>query len=350
MTLAGLTALVLAYHAHLADLYYCSSTIYDLLSFLFFYLCLLLYVRVRAHGSIPGAWNCAGLALLLWMALSWKENAAGLPAVVLAYELVYHDAWSQARYSFRKWLAGPGRGAVVLGVVSAAYMAPRVLGPRAMVSNPAYRLEFTFQAYIGNLHRHLEHALYVPEKFPAWVFVALSVAALAAALALRNRHLLFAWLLAFLSSLPVMFLPPRGLFVMYISCAGLAMFAAEALRLAGQALSEWWALRHRAAYPAIAALAVLLYLQHTKAKPQATSWIVPEQSKVARLLAAARAQPKPVGGAKVLILNSAFIEDDWTAVLLLRLFYRDEHLRGTWVQGSAPPPSSEPFDMVLDMR
>jgi hypothetical protein len=347
---AGVTALLFAFNAHFADLYYCASTIYDLQGFFFFFLFLLCYARIRGRGGVPGPWSCAGLTILCWLAVCSKEHTATLPAVLLTYEILYRGARAELRRSPWRWLSGPGRMVAISGAVSATYLIPRLFSASAMVSNPAYRPHLSFALYAENVRHQLGSLFYVPERAGAALWIGLLAAALGTALALRRRNLLFAWLLFFVTSLPILFLPTRGPFVLYLPFAGVAMFVAEAGAMAVRRVARHRAVSADTYYVAVTVAATLLFVQHSREKPAAMAWIAAEESKITRLLEAAKGTAPPPRGGLVLILNSPFEESDWTGVLLLRLYYGDPQLFGAWTSGSEPPPRAEPFDRVIDMR
>ena len=81
----ALACLLGAYHAHLADLYYSSDTLYDLLYFFFYFSALLLYIALRRRGWY---WQLLILALYL-LAMGSKEMAVTLPVFLFLYDLIY---------------------------------------------------------------------------------------------------------------------------------------------------------------------------------------------------------------------------------------------------------------------
>src|ERR1035437_2454054 len=82
---AALACLLGAYHAHLADLYYSTDTVYDLLCFLFYFLALICYAEVCSR-----AWPWRTLVLTLYLvALGAKEMAVTLPVFLALYDLIY---------------------------------------------------------------------------------------------------------------------------------------------------------------------------------------------------------------------------------------------------------------------
>ena len=83
---AALACLLGAYHAHLADLYYSTGTVFDLLCFLFYFGALALYIQVRERAI---RWLILVLALYL-CALGAKEMAVTLPLFLVLYDLIYY--------------------------------------------------------------------------------------------------------------------------------------------------------------------------------------------------------------------------------------------------------------------
>jgi hypothetical protein len=87
----------------LADLYYSTGSVYDLLCFTFYYAAFLSYLRFRAKAS-PLGWRHILVVLFLYLcALAAKEMAVTLPLFLLLYELL-HQPPRRTWTSVRHWL------------------------------------------------------------------------------------------------------------------------------------------------------------------------------------------------------------------------------------------------------
>jgi hypothetical protein len=80
--IAVLTALFLAYHERLIDLYQNDGTIYDILCFTFFYLAIDRYIAVRERGENLRGWSFVGFVALTIAAINSKEMAVTLAAAL----------------------------------------------------------------------------------------------------------------------------------------------------------------------------------------------------------------------------------------------------------------------------
>lgn len=104
---AALACLLGAYHAHLADLYYSTGTIYDLLCCLFFLLAFNFYLKIR-ETAYPTWKQTAELLALYLCSLASKEMAVTLPVYVVLYEWIYHRGqWRRILGIHFLWLSVP---------------------------------------------------------------------------------------------------------------------------------------------------------------------------------------------------------------------------------------------------
>src|SRR5262245_56020616 len=87
--IALLACLLGAYHAQLADLYYSTGTVYDLLCYAFYYGAFVYYMKVRDTGDVPGWLQTLGVLALYLGALLAKEMAVTLPVFLVIYDLLY---------------------------------------------------------------------------------------------------------------------------------------------------------------------------------------------------------------------------------------------------------------------
>ncbi|MEX2263480.1 MAG: hypothetical protein WD696_16095 [Bryobacteraceae bacterium] len=348
---AIVSALLFSYHAHFADLYYSSGAVYDLLAFVFFYSCLLLYVGIRQTERVPTAWQHACLCVLFWLALNSKEISAMLPVVLLAYECCYKNAVRAMRKSCLRWAVGPGRCILTFGLLGGAHMLPRLLGGGSMASNPAYRPELSLGAYLENLRHYLGLLLYCHEGMTGFAAASIVIAMPLLALLLKNGNLVFSWLLFVIVSLPVMFIAARGAFVLYLPYLGMTMYAGVVFAAAARPVFETLRRRTAVALGTLGAAALVLYNVHDGGKPQATGWVRPEQAKVREVADRVSGRYKTLGkGVRVLLINSPFPDDDYGPLFILRLYYLDRSLQVKWLKqkGSLSPEALAQYDHVFE--
>lgn len=126
---AFLALLIAGYHAWFIDLYCSTGTIYDLLCYFFYLGAFNLYLRVRSQGR-PLTWRQLGTSVALYVcALNAKEMAVTSPALLAAYEAIYHG-WEILERGYR-WSGAEGRGILVTGLLSLPYVAGKLMGQAA---------------------------------------------------------------------------------------------------------------------------------------------------------------------------------------------------------------------------
>ena len=220
---AWLAALALAYHAGLANLYYETSHIYDVLCGIFYAGALICYARPRSQGRPLTGRETAGFFALLVCALNSKEMAVTLPAMLLAYEWLYRG---KARGGARRWLRETGWIAGGAALVTAVAVYGRVLGGLARESG--YAASYSLARFAGFQRQQFED-LFFQWNYKGWMLIA-AVWLLATYLAWRRpRPLLrFCWVLAVVAPLPVEFLEGRSMAVLAVPAIGWAVLAAVA--------------------------------------------------------------------------------------------------------------------------
>ena len=240
--IAGIAALLIAYHAGLPNLHYNVDMIYDVLCFCFFIGALLLYASIRSRHRYLRWYETAAFLALYLCALNSKEMALTMPLVLLAYEwtyqLLHYDfLWgrlsacgpdvirSTGRQLFSS-LRDPGRLVLFTAVLALASLYGKKFGVQPILDQPAYQPVLSLQRYMAfqkaslfELSGHLSH--------PGWRGVLLFWT-LATWMAWRRpRPLLrFTWAYMLLTPLPVAFLSDRTQGCLYLPLVGWAIFAA----------------------------------------------------------------------------------------------------------------------------
>jgi hypothetical protein len=322
---AALCCLVGAYHAHLADLYYSTGTIYDLLCFLFFLLAFNWYLRIRETGY-PSWRQTAGLVALYGCALGSKEMAVALPLYVALYEVIFYSGKWRGVFGVRfLWIAVP---------LTAAYAAMKVAGPHAMSVNPAYAPHLSLHVFLTAWRAYLGDLFYGAIAFNTFKVAAVWAILLVGALVGKRRELLFAWCMIMAGVLPFIFIAPRGFFVMYLTLPGWYLYAAVALMSARdfvmRQVPRWSeALAVRPEQLALFTIVALLLIPlHRREKPLGDSWVAGSHQQVRAVLGKLAADyPSMPRGGKVLFLKDPYDADDWILRSMLRLEYRDKELR-----------------------
>jgi hypothetical protein len=324
--IGALACLLGAYHAHLADLYYSSGTYYDLLCWLFTLGAFDYYAGIRQRGRYPDLRQTAALVALFVLALGSKEMAAALPLYIPVYEALYGKdfrAWLR-RGAWFWWLSLP---------ITAAYAFYKLAGPQAMTANPDYAPQFTVHAFFTAWRHYLADLFYGALAFNDVKVVLLFAAMLALAIYTRRREMLFAWVVAFAGALPLIFIPPRGMFVLYLTLPGWCLYAASVVALLRDALLRRiprWA----AAFDArpeqlalFAALVLALVPLHWHEKPAGKWWVQPDYDAVRTVMQSLDRDGPLRRDARVLFLSDPFDRGDWILSNMFRLHYRDDALQ-----------------------
>ena len=311
---AALACLLGAYHAHLADLYYSTGTIYDLLCALFFLLAFVFYLEGRATVWVVALYVCA---------LASKEMAVLLPAYVLLYEWIWHRNW-KSRFV---WIAIP---------ITGLYLVWKLTGP--MVANPSYAPHFSLHAFLTAWKAYAGDLFYGAIAFSTVKLVLLWAAVAACAAIVRRREAWLAWWIVMLGVLPFIFIEPRGFFVMYLVMPGWYLLAASALVRARDAFPRWAdALAVTPGQLALFAAVVLTLIPlHRAEKPLGDSWVAGAHQQVRTILGTLEARnPTMPRGGKVLFLSDPYDVDDWILTSTFRLAYHDRNLHVDRVKADA---------------
>ena len=324
--IAALACLLGVYHAHLADLYYSSGTYYDLLCWLFVLWFFDYYAGIRAQSRFPNGRQTAALVALYGLALGSKEMAVMLLVDVPVYELLYQKnlaGWLR-RGAWFWWLSLPLTG---------WYAAAKLTGPHAMTANPDYAPQFSAHAFFTGWRHYLDDLFYGAIPFNTTKIVVLFAVMLALAVYTKRREMLFGWVIAVAGALPVVFIPPRGFFAIYLTLPGWFLFAASTLTLLRDSLLDrlpGWAATFGARPEQLAlfaALALILVPVDRWRKPIGNSWVAGNYQSIRAVLDPLSRGAPLRRGARVLFLQDPFDPGDWILSNMFRLYFRDETLR-----------------------
>jgi hypothetical protein len=325
--IGALACLLGAYHAHLADLYYSTGTIYDLLCAAFFLSAFLWITRPDVQFDRKRI----GVFLLLYIAaLNSKEMAITLPAIVLIYDVLY-------RRPLR--VTDEARMMIPACLVSAAFLLFKIAGPRHMMENSAYRPVFTWATFVDNWQHYSFDLLYGRVSFTPLRVVLLWAILLAIIALLRRRESLFAFLFLFGVMLPVAFIPQRGFFAIYLTLPGWYLFAAAAIVAARDSFA---APRLALQAATFALMALILFPLHWRQKPLGNQWVAEAHATVRGVAGHLREVAGPLPrAAKVLFVSDPYPKDEWMLTFIFRLYYRDAEIRVDRARAMRVPPDAE---------
>jgi hypothetical protein len=327
--IAAVTALLASFNARMANLYFDSGAIYDVLCYAFYVGALLWHLR---GGHI------AGLAVLYICALNSKEMAVTLPAALLFYEVLYRKR--------PRW-----RAVVVTGILTLVYLAGKSLGSDTLLKNPAYQPVLALEHVMSNARLYMDDLFYRYGWFTNARVLLLWLGMAAVALVSRSKTLLFSWLFLTTSILPVIFIAPRAGSAIYVCLFGWALYAATAVVLATKPLGRLLSPRAKAT-AVFLGLAALIFPYH-RFEGGFTSKTAAEGGEELRPVVADlhRLRPAFEPGASMLFLNDPIRADVHDLTFLVRLSYGDDTLVVHRVKMMQPPPRPEKwaeYDYVFD--
>jgi hypothetical protein len=349
---AGMAALLVAYHAGLPNLHYNVDMIYDVLCFTFFVGGLLLYVCIRRQDRLLRWPKITAFLLLYLCALNSKEMALTMPLVLLAYEWAYSKAhvavgqtlplvnigdslFSNTLRQLLAWLRAPGLLVVLTSALALISLYGKKFGVNPILNRPAYQPIFSLHRYVA-FQRASLFELSGHLGSPTWRGVVLFWALVTYLAWRRPRPVLrFTWAYVLFTPLPIAFLTDRTQGCLYIPLVGWAIFAATIFfDIAGDAanfLSREPLLGRLGRGPILALLAaagILLWTNHmrflkaTVVKPAAAVQGTLTASVIGQLR---DLHPRVRPQSQVVFLNDPF--SDWDMTFIGTLWFADRSIR-----------------------
>ena len=317
---AALAALLYTFHTRLSLIYLNNGTLYDVLCATFTFLTLLYYIGIRQSGRRLTRWQWLPLLALFICAINSKEMAAIIPVLLLLYEILFE---SRRQYA----------PTLICGAFTILSALAKTHAGSPLNGNPGYAMTFTPAQFLQHSQKLMNDLIYakgrgwsIPQVLAAW-FVLIAIAAI-----VRKRHLWFFVAFALLAPLPVIFIPYRGFFVMYLPYAGWCMAAATLLRLPK-------------IHPVIPFLLAAAFVA-TRPRPTLND---PAHAIIADTEADLRQLNLPLRkGASVLFLHDRFPPTVWGANMTTRLYYRDPTLTVDAPAHMDHPPDLAAYQYVFD--
>jgi hypothetical protein len=261
----GVAAVLFAFEAAYADVLWNFGDIFEILCGCLFFLALWIYMK--AGDTIPGL---LAVPVVFFFAMSGKEMAVTLPAVILLYELLVRPGKVKPL-----WLVG--RIAVVsLGAIrffasfGGSMLKANVGG---MSPSDPYYLEFSWDAVRTGYTWYLNGLFFVDWRWTTWLAVTV---ALGIALVLRRSWIgVFCIALVYVALSPVVLLVNHRVdFFWYIPFLGVACLAALAVR-AARDLALWklsWRTSAYVGIPLFALCAGLHYFYQRELERPSREW------------------------------------------------------------------------------
>jgi len=293
-------------------------------------------MKIRDQGSYPGLRQTIALLALYIASLDAKEMAVALPVIVAIYELVFRAPKPSLGWPLRE-----GRFLALSIPVTIAYIVNKVAGPNRIVTNESYYPTFTVDAFMRGWKHYLYDLFYTTVTFTDANILALGAALLIVACVSRRRELIFAWLAIVIGALPIIFIPPRGLYGIYMTLPAWYLFASVCLvMLRDRLIPDSIPMRTRqvALFVLVTLLLVPLHRREklwAHAGPAAKD---PVRAVDQQLAAKYPSMPKE---ARILFLSDPFEPYDYTLTFLFRLHYRDKEIQVDRVKVMDAAPNAE---------
>jgi Dolichyl-phosphate-mannose-protein mannosyltransferase len=222
-----LAALLASYHLDFWPFYFNTGQLYDILCCFFYFSALVYYLRIRQSGR-PLRWYetliFCGLYLLT---LDSKELGVSLPVVIGVWELLFNFP-ALRRAGLLRWARRDLLPVWVTGIMTAAYIAGRIMAPEGLQQVGGYQMNVSFPAYLEGAGHRLGLLFYAGSYFDAKKTGGFLLVLLLIAVVARSRKLGVCWILFAVGILPMAFIAPRGLAASWIPTVGLLAYAAIA--------------------------------------------------------------------------------------------------------------------------
>ena len=342
----ALATLIWSVHANFSYLYYNAGSLYDVYCFLFYFLALFVYIRVRERGEYLRGWNLVAFIASFICCLNSKEMGATLPAILILYEVLFHTPVWRRLGDAGQWLVHEGRGALLAAICLIGYI-PAKTSTQGLGRSPAYVSHFTWATFLHDTEVYLGYLTYSSHPFAAARVIILYGLLAFIALLLRSRLMCFGLLFFQITLLPVSFVSAREGFVLYLPNAGLAIyFGVLLVWIKDKLLSlspRYLRVSNSMAMTLLfvltaAALGVIHYKHWQPAPPSSDAPIKIAKEQLLRMC------PKLNQGSKVLVVQSPLDGGAWDLFFTLRLIYLDKDLFVTQMNG--PPAQQIPLDRL----
>jgi hypothetical protein len=190
----------------------------------------LYYIRLRQTGRRWGLQQWLCLLALFIAAVNAKEMAAALPPLLLVYEWLWHGPADKRPAMLLRWLLRQGSPTILLLGLAAAAAIGKGSQSSVMHGNPLYAPTFTLHRFFDNArHLHSDLLYIAGRQINTTQLLFLWASLFIVAALTRRRALWFCAWWCLLTPLPILFIPYRGFFVMYVPYIGWAIYLAVVL-------------------------------------------------------------------------------------------------------------------------
>ncbi len=216
---ATLALLFGCFHASMSDIFMSTGTVYDILCQCFLLMGLNLYVTGRDWNQRIPFWRLLLITLCAVAAVDAKEMGVSFPALLLAYEWVFH---AREMRKWRTWFPHYGITILLTGLVSLVFLWSRLVRPNELQQMAAYQPVFSTERFLSTNTNYINQILF-HGKLMQWSALGVLFLPLVLALLLRSQLMLFGWLYYVLALAPMLFVPGRSGYALYIPYTGFAI-------------------------------------------------------------------------------------------------------------------------------
>jgi hypothetical protein len=253
--------------------------------------------------------------------------AVTFPVMLLVYECVFHrPGWGWS--ALLEWAGGPARMAWIAGGLNLLYIYGKALRPNALMAQPGYGPQFTWERFVTYNTRFINDALETWNYFGARE-AAIAFALLFCLMWIPGRPALkFCFAAILVAPLPVEFLEGRGGACSVIPVSALIIFVSvvftDLARFLAAVLIPGKALVRNAVFAAVCVAGVFFWARHNAGLKRSyikdamtqlgkSDWPVIEQMRTLN--------PKAAPGSTVVFLHDPF--EGWDMAFIGDLWFRD---------------------------
>lgn len=318
---AWLATLALGYHATLFYIYASTGMVYDILCASAVLAGFLFYLQGR--GTL---WIAAAAIL----AVGAKEQGVALGVILLAHRL----------FVSRK---GPWTPVAAACAIAAAFAAGRLLLPGPLSGIEWYRPDFSPERFLANARVYTR--LLSDNRLPPALFAAAAFWVVLVVVSWKSSRSALLGLVWFWASLaPLLPLPAREGYVLYLPLFGLAVVLASVLARWTPAMPVWEA--------GLWAAVLILFQTGEHRDVRQKGLAVPLAEQIRQVCTqAGQLVPHPKAGARFLLVNTPLAKaDEWSSQFALALRYGRKDIRAQarwWDQTTPLRVQADEFDHVL---
>lgn len=226
-SIAFLAVLTLCYHPRLAGLVFVGAFIYDVLCGFFFFAALAYYVNIRERGASLSPLQLLGFLALYVLALNCKEMAVTLPVIVLIYEFLKSQSWSDSK-AFLHWIRTDAAPSLIAGLLTVFYVYGKLHGTGSLASLDPYRPKYSWDNFTASNAKFVGQLLFAGHTITPTALLLLWAVVFIYAFVRRDRTLQLMAFWIVIVPLPVAFIVPmRGDASLYLLLFGWAVIFAK---------------------------------------------------------------------------------------------------------------------------